>query len=140
MSKNSVEIILAKLQRLDEYISYLKELAAFPQRTFINDHHIYGLAERYLHLCIEILLDVGKLFIIERGLPRPENSHEIFELLARHKVISQALFKRIRGMAGFRNILVHDYMKVDRAIVYRQTKSGLKDLVALRKAFLRKLG
>ncbi|MEG2290595.1 MAG: HepT-like ribonuclease domain-containing protein [Clostridium sp.] len=31
-------------------------------------------------------------------------------------------------MAGFRNILVHDYMKLDRGIVYNIINNNLKDI------------
>lgn len=31
-------------------------------------------------------------------------------------------------MAGFRNILVHDYLKIDREIVYEVILNNLKDI------------
>jgi uncharacterized protein YutE (UPF0331/DUF86 family) len=140
MSPKSRSIILAKLARLDEYLEYLHELQDSTERQFIADHRIHGLAERYLQLSIEILIDVARQMIIHLNLERPENNYETFELLRKHKVISAALFERVRLMAGFRNILVHDYMKIDRKIVYRTLKNNIKDFSLFKQAVIRKLG
>lgn len=139
MSKDTVEIILAKLQRLDEYLRYLKDLSKIRRALFIQDYHIYGLAERYLQLSIEIVLDIAKLLIIELNLPRPENNHESLALLHKHRILTLRLYKRMLGMPGFRNILVHDYMKIDREIVHLNMCSGLKDFADFRKAVIKKL-
>lgn len=139
MSRGIVEKILAKLQRLDEYLEYLKELGDYSAKAFVSDHRIYGLAERYLQLSIEIVLDVGRLVIIDLGAERPENNHEIFEILARRKVITRKLFSQLRGIAGFRNVLVHEYERIDRSMVYRNLQSGLKDLSVFKRSIVRYL-
>jgi uncharacterized protein YutE (UPF0331/DUF86 family) len=38
-------------------------------------------------------------------------------------------------MIGFRNILVHDYLEVDRKIVYDVMQNHLQDLEELKKVF-----
>ena len=43
-------------------------------------------------------------------------------------------------MIGFRNILVHDYMKLDLTIVYKQMQIGLRDFKDFKKAILVKVG
>ena len=38
-------------------------------------------------------------------------------------------------MIGFRNILVHEYLEVDRAVVHEVVCDRLQDLAELRRAF-----
>ncbi len=38
-------------------------------------------------------------------------------------------------MIGFRNVLVHEYLDLDRRIVYEVLRSGLEDLERLRRFF-----
>ena len=80
--------IIAKLQALDEYLGYLKELQKINKKSFLQDYHQFGLAEHYLHLSIEVLLDVSKLIIIAYGLPRPEEPREVFYALHNEGVIN----------------------------------------------------
>lgn len=133
MSKESYNKIISKLQKLDEYIKYLKETQKINKNKFIEDYHFFGLAERYLQLSIEILLDVGKLLIIIRELKRPEENQEIFSALHDEKIISEKLAKNLIGIANFRNILVHDYEKIDREIVYEKLQNNIDDFELFKK-------
>jgi len=86
MSRETSNKIFAKLERLDEYLQHLKEIQKVNKKSFLQDYHFYGLAERYLQLTIEVLLDIGKLIILSQGFRRPENNQEIFEILREKKI------------------------------------------------------
>ena len=133
MSKEAYNKIISKLQKLDEYIKYLKEVQKINKNQFMEDYHFFGLAERYLQLSIEILLDVGKLLIVIKGLKRPEENQEIFSALRDEKIISEKLADNLMGVANFRNILVHDYEKIDREIVYEKLRNNLDDFENFKK-------
>ena len=133
MSKEAYNKIISKLQKLDEYIKYLKEVQKINKNQFVEDYHFFGLAERYLQLSIEILLDVGKLLIVIKGLKRPEENQEIFSALRDEKIISEKLADNLIGVANFRNILVHDYEKIDREIVYEKLRNNPDDFENFKK-------
>ncbi|MFO7982658.1 MAG: DUF86 domain-containing protein, partial [Desulfuromonadales bacterium] len=79
---------------------------------------IHGTAERNLHLTIECMLDIGNHVISDRGYPKPESYADIFRILADRDVIPRDLCEELVGMAAFRNLLVHDYLRLDREKVY----------------------
>ena len=112
------------MEKLDEYLGYLSEIQKVNKKQFVGDYHYFGLAERYLQLSIEIILDIGKLIIISERLRKPEDNQDIFSILAGRKIISGKLFQELSGIAGFRNILVHDYEKIDREIVHQKLKEN----------------
>lgn len=136
MSKLVFSKIVAKLGRLDEYLGYLNEIQRVKRNIFVSDYHFYGLAERYLQLSIEILLDVGKLIIISERLRKPEDNRDIFVVLNESKVISPRLGNRLIGIANFRNILVHDYESIDREIIYRKLQRNTPDFTDFKKEVL----
>ena len=133
MSKEAYNKIISKLQKLDEYIKYLKEVQKINKNQFVEDYHFFGLAERYRQLSIEILLDVGKLLVVIKGLKRPEENQEIFSALRDEKIVSEKLAENLMGIANFRNILVHDYEKIDREIVYEKLRNNLDDFENFKK-------
>ena len=53
--------------------------------------------------------------------------------------IDAALAERMRGWAGFRKILVHDYIAIDHRIAYAAIRDELGDLVQFRTWALGKL-
>ena len=97
------------MEKLDEYLGYLSEIQKVNKKQFVGDYHYFGLAERYLQLSIEIILDIGKLIIISERLRKPEDNQDIFAILAGQKIISGKLFQELSGISRFLNILFHDY-------------------------------
>ncbi len=137
MSKIIFNKIIAKFGKLDEYLKCLREIQKVNRKAFLADYHYYGLAERYFQLAIEVVLDIGKLMIIYQNLRRPEDNQDIFTVLTDEKILSSKLTEKFSGIAGFRNILVHDYEKINREIVYEKLQKSLKDFQDFKKAVLR---
>lgn len=125
-----LEAIQTRLSRLDEYVRILRELRTINREEFVSDYRAYGLAERYLHLSIECLLDVCNMIVSGLGLRKPARYQEVVEILAEGDVLSESLARRLAGVAGFRNILVHEYLNVDRDLVYDYLHEGLAHLEA----------
>ena len=125
------------MEKLDEYLGYLSEIQKVSKKQFVGDYHYFGLAERYLQLSIEIILDIGKLIIISERLRKPEDNQDIFAILAGQKIISGKLFQELSGIAGFRNILVHDYEKINREIVHQKLKENLSNFKDFKKEIVK---
>lgn len=51
----------------------------------------------------------------------------MLEKLGRAEVLSAKLISTIKEMRGFRNVLVHEYTRIDDALVYRMVKTRLDD-------------
>ena len=129
------DLIAARLERLREYIKLLKSIQKQDIQTFKKDPFVHGTAERYLHLSIECLLDIGNHIISDRGYRKPETYTEIFQVLGEEKVITPRLLKELEGMAAFRNILVHDYLKLDLSQIYRIIQEKVKALDQLGRVY-----
>lgn len=112
-------VLAARLERLREYFDILESVQGYDIDRFVRDPFIHGTAERNLHLAIECLLDIGNHVISDRGYPKPETYADIFRILAERGVIPGALYEELAGMAAFRNVLVHDYLRLDRKRVYQ---------------------
>jgi len=61
------------------------------------------------------------------NLSLPATSQELFDVLAARKVLPKPLSKRLISMAGFRNVLVHEYLEIDRRRVWRVLNDELGD-------------
>lgn len=129
-----------KIQNLDEYINYLEKISKETKnnkRLFFADFHLFGTAERYLQLAIQALMDLAQMVIIEEKFKRPEENQEIISLLYEKKIISRNLASRLDGIVGFRNILVHEYGKIDKEKVYNYLQNKIVDIKDFRKEILK---
>ena len=133
------ELVAAKLERLREYLKTLKAIQKYDVEQFKADVFVHATAERYLQLAIECLLDVGNHVISDRGLRKPDTYAEVFGILAENRVIPRKLYEEIEGMTAFRNILVHDYLRLDLDRVYQVLQRQLRHIEKLGAVFGRLL-
>jgi uncharacterized protein YutE (UPF0331/DUF86 family) len=133
-------VVQARIAKIREYVALLRRIRGMADEArFVRDPLIYGNAERYLQLAIQSVLDISNHVVADMNLDLPTDSKELFDLLARKKVLSAALSKRLTPMAGFRNILVHEYLEIDRHRVYRALADDLRDFEAFIRAVSRLL-
>lgn len=117
------------MQKLETSLAKLRELAKLTKKEFLDESNYVprDLADRNLQIATQCLLDIGSHIIAEDGLGTPSDYEDIITILGNKKVISKSLSKRLHGLAGFRNILVHDYMGINYSITYKYLKKNLKD-------------
>ncbi len=129
------EIIRKRLNKLDEYLTILRRIQRYTFEEFVGDPERYGSAERFLQLAIEAVNDMGNHVIAALGLGTVNWYSDIPTILMEKGYISPDMAEKWIRMIGFRNTLVHDYLDVDRRIVYQVLQEGLKDLEAFRETF-----
>lgn len=122
------EVIRKRLNKLDDLKKYSIE-------EFLSTPEYYGSVERFLQLAIETTVDIGNHIVADLGLGEVNWYSDIAAILEEKKFISIDLREKWIRMVGFRNILVHDYLEVDRKIVFEVLHNRLGDLEELKKVF-----
>jgi uncharacterized protein YutE (UPF0331/DUF86 family) len=131
------EVIRKRLDKLSEYLQILRGQQSYTYEAFVDDPERYGSAERFLQLAVEVLIDMGNHVVADEGLGTVNWHSDIPEILVRHGYIDERLRERWVRMIGFRNVLVHAYLEIDRRVVYDVLQNGLDDLSALASVFAR---
>ena len=122
------EIFSRRLAALRGYLEKLRAFQRTSEQEFRSTPALHDLAERYLHLAVECLLDLGNHYIAEESLPTPETNQDTFTRLEQAEAIPSDLAARLRSWAGFRNILVHEYLDIDHGIAWHVIQTDLADL------------
>lgn len=122
------EILKNRLTLLAEYISDLEEAREITLREFLIDKIKRRFVERTLQLAIEACLDIGSHLISDLQLREPKKNSDIFIILVENGILAEQARGNFAAMAGFRNIFVRDYARLDPEIVYRSLRQGIPDL------------
>jgi uncharacterized protein YutE (UPF0331/DUF86 family) len=91
-----------------------KTLAEFYQDAYLRD-----IAERNLEIAAQCCIDIGNRIVSLEGAPKPRDYYESILRLGELNVLPADFAERLAPLAGFRNILVHEYLTVDWDEVYR---------------------
>ena len=122
------ETVLPRFRKFDEYLSILEKLRDYGRREFLSDPEHYGSAERFLQLAIEALNDIGNHIVADEGWGAVDWYSDIPQRLYEQGVIDEAMREQWVQMIGFRNVLVHDYVELDRDRVYNVLQNNLQEL------------
>lgn len=131
------EVIRKRLAALREYLSILRDQQRYSYDEFLEDPERYGSVERFLQLSIEILIDIGSHIVADEALGIVEWHSDIPAILAEQGYIDDTLRDRWIMMIGFRNVLVHAYLEIDRRIVYDVLQNHLDDMASIATVFAR---
>jgi len=124
------DIVLNKKESIERCIGQVRTYYALPSAVaFEEDYLKQDAISINLQRACEQCIDLANHTIKARKLGLPKDSRESFRLLATGKIIPHELAKRLEGMVGFRNILVHEYQRMDIGLMIRVIEQHLDDLV-----------
>lgn len=130
------ELILRKLSDLDLYVRQLGEYRGVTVDQYRDDWRTQRIIDRTLQIAIEACLDIANHIIADRQLRVPSTYAETFHILGEAGLLSASLLRRMEGIAGFRNLLVHEYARLDPIRVVRLVNERLDDFTEFRQAVL----
>jgi uncharacterized protein YutE (UPF0331/DUF86 family)/predicted nucleotidyltransferase len=118
------------LSTLDDAVAQLQRLqgrfASFDQ--FRSEVDTRELCVHYLRIALESVLDICRHFLAVVGLSLAElETTNLIELAGDKGLLEPAFSRRIRGMAGMRNAIVHVYWRLDYQAIYRVVTEQLAD-------------
>ncbi len=126
------ERILAKLDDLDGYLEELRQVVPETYARYTESVEKRRACERLLQMSIEYVIDVCALFVSGLRLGLPAEEDDLIEKLEQAGLISSGMAKMLKTMKGFRNILVHEYGRIDNAIVFTMANRRLQDFGSFR--------
>lgn len=128
-----------KLAQLEEYVAEVRELRGEPKTAFAKASRLEAAAERRLEKAIQCAIDIASYIVSRNALGNPTHYRDLFLFLGRAEILPPLLVERLEKMAGFRNILIHEYEEVDENRVYQAVHQDIDDLVAFAKTVYEKL-
>ncbi|MDD5614780.1 MAG: DUF86 domain-containing protein [Candidatus Methanoperedens sp.] len=81
-----------------------------------------------MEVALECAIDIGEMIISREKLKRPEAYQEVFLILGEHGILPRDFAIKFAPAAGFRNILVHMYAKIDIGRLYYYLQNNIEDI------------
>lgn len=120
-------VIQERVKALMGTVFRLKNFKNLSLEALQGDSRNLWAVEHGLQIAAEALFDIGNHILAGQFHAVPKNYEEIIRLLAQHGVMTPTLAARLKGLGGFRNVIVHDYLEVDVHIVYDRLQNGPAD-------------
>lgn len=125
-----IEILHARLAALREYCEQLDVKRGLSLAALTSDLDAYHATLHRLQLACQAALDIASHILAADFPRRVDQYRDLILALGSEGVLPADFARRFAGIAGFRNIVIHEYLTVDPARVYELLHSGLDDFRA----------
>lgn len=134
------DLVMAKAGLARKHLNRVELKCGVDLQSFLGDMDRQESVLFNLQMAIQNCIDIAAHIISEEGFGVPGSTNEMLYLLEENGYIDSALSEKMAKAVGFRNLIVHEYAKVDLEQVLEIGKKDIRDLYDYLRSILQKLG
>ena len=128
LSQISLRRVKDKVDLISRYYQELKD--DLPSEEEFSQERVPRRAvEKTIELIADAVVDVAMVIISAKSLEKPKESSESITILAKSGVLSSPLADKMKDFIRFRNLLVHQYAKVDEKREFETIRDNHQDIL-----------
>lgn len=117
--------ITQRLKELDKVLQELNQYTSLTEPEIRANLSQRWIIERGLIAAASLILDIADHILVGQFGAHTATYEESLLGLSDKKVISEALYQNLKGLGGFRNILIHLYQEIDPLQVWESYQKGM---------------
>ena len=117
-----------KIGRIQEYVGLLRRIENECLQRFETDPIYRGALLHYLYLMTDSCIALAEMMVRFKSLRPPQTYSETFDILGDNRILDPEFAYSFARIAGFRNLLAHDYERVDGERICKGLLNSLQDV------------
>ena len=128
MASLDKELIEKKLLQLGETLQELLTFRKFTLKELKDSTALFWSVEHGLQLAIQQMIDIGSHLLVSQNLNNIDDYSDVGRKLGKHGMVSKELSDKLVLIIKFRNLLVHEYVKIETEQVFEILQKHLEDV------------
>jgi len=124
-------IILKRVEQIEKHLERMRSFASLSHEAFLDNNIAQDVVEYNLFQMVNHLINIFQHTVVDEGYGFPETAYEAAEILFKKGILSPEDVMLFKQMVGFRNVVGHDYINIDKEVVCQILTHGEKDIRAL---------
>ena len=120
------------MEKLSVCLNKLEPFKPKEKEEILQDPYLQDIIERNLEVSAQSVIDIANRIISIENLEKPLDYYDAIMRLGEAGILPLKFAKKLAPIAGFRNILVHDYLDINWDEVYKNLHQ-LDDIVRFTK-------
>jgi len=133
------DLVLAKAGSVKKHLRRIIAKRNTDLESFLKDIDRQESILFNLQMAIQNSIDIAAHIISDEGLGVPGSANEMFYLLEENGYLGGELTEKMVKAVGFRNLIVHEYGKIELEQVFQISQKDIKDLSDYLAAIFKKL-
>ena len=134
------DLILVKASSLRGHLGRIREKSKIDLQTFLKDRDRQESILFNLQMAVQNCIDIASHIVSEEGFGVPGSTSEMFYLLEENGYLDNETTENMVKSVGFRNLVVHEYGKLELNKVFEFAQADIKDFDEFLISVFNKLG
>lgn len=122
------DLIVAKAAAVRKHLKRIEYKREISLETFTKDIDCQDIVLFNFQMAIQNCVDIAAHIVGEKGFGIPGSTNELFHMLEENGFLQLEIAEKMARAVGFRNLMVHEYAKIDIELVYTLAHENLDDL------------
>ena len=124
-------VILKRAEQIEKHLERIRPFASLSYDAYLKDNVAQDVVEYNLFQIVNHLIDIFQHVVVDEGYGFPETAYEAAQILVMKGILVQEEAEIFKQMVGFRNVVGHDYITIEKETVYRILTHGEKEVRTL---------
>ncbi len=124
-------VIMKRVEEIEKHLERVRPFASLSYESFMGDSVAQDVVEYNLFQIVNHLIDIFQHTVVDEEYGFPETAYEAAQILSEKGILSREDLEVFKQMVAFRNVVGHDYVKLDKRTVHNILTRGEKDVRAL---------
>jgi uncharacterized protein YutE (UPF0331/DUF86 family) len=124
-------VILKRAEQIEKHLDRIRPFTSLSYDAFLKDEVTQDVVEYNLFQVVNHLIDIFQHVVVDEEYGFPETAYEAAQILLKKGILGQEEAEIFKQMVGFRNVVGHDYININKEVVYQILTHGDKDIRAL---------
>jgi uncharacterized protein YutE (UPF0331/DUF86 family) len=124
-------VIASRIEAIERHLDRVGIHAKKTRQEFLADPDAQDISEYNLFQIVNHLIDIIQHIVVDEKLGFPESAYDAVEILLAKDILSEKESEVLKRMIGFRNIIGHDYIAVNKEVVFDILTNGRKDIKSI---------
>lgn len=124
-------VIIKRAEQIEKHLERIRPFTSLSYDAFLKDNITQDVVEYNLFQIVNHLIDIFQHIVVDEEYGFPETAYEAAQILLTKGILVQEEAEIFKQMVGFRNLVSHDYINIEKETVYQILTHGEKDIRTL---------
>ena len=121
-------VLTRRVEEIEKHLARIEPYARESLEDFLANPVAQDVVEYNLFQIVNHLIDIIQHIAVDEEYGLPQNAYEAGHILLEKKVLSEDDLEIFRKMVGFRKVVGHDYVAINKKIVYSILSEETKNI------------
>lgn len=131
-------VIIRRLEQIDRHLKKLAQYKDLSMKEFLGDSDAQDIVEYNLFQIVNHIVDLIQHIVVDENYGYPETAYDAGQIFYEKGFLTKRDLDIIKRMIGFRNIVGHDYIRLEKKVVFQILKRGKKDIQSITSKIIKK--